>query len=166
MSRFKGVDEQVIRDLRTGWRQIVKDMGGVDATAKVAQTTISQVSIYGNPNGDSLPSLATVLAVEMDLGVGFAHVTEAMARATGHILVPDRALAPGDLAQLMAKVGKETGEVFARYALALSDGTVCAEDRLAIIRELEDVIQASHHAIGNLRQGLQPAPAPREESAA
>lgn len=165
MSRNKGVAEQVIRDIRAGWRALVRDMGGVDATSKVAQTTISQVSIYGNPNGDSLPSLATVLAVEMDLGVGFAHVTEAMARATDHVLVPVKPLSHGELATLLARLGAETGEVFARFAAAQADGRICAEDRAAMIREVEDVVQAGHCLLGHLRQPPQALAAAEERAA-
>jgi hypothetical protein len=164
MIHWKDVPQQVVKDLRSGWRQIVRDMGGVDACAKVAKTTISQVSIYGNPDGDSLPSLATVLAVEMDLGTGHAHFTEAMARATGHILVPVKAVTEGDLDTLLAKLGGETGDVFTRYAMARSDGVVSAEARAALVCELEDVIQAAHCAIGHLRQP--PKAVARSEDAA
>ncbi|MFH5926425.1 phage regulatory CII family protein [Roseomonas xinghualingensis] len=154
MSRFKGVSEQIINDVRAGWRQIVREMGGVDRTSKVCSVAISQVSIYGSLQGDSLPSLATVLAAETDLGK--AHVTEALARATGHILVPIKPLAQGDLSAHLARVGGETGEVFNRYAAALSnDGKVDAEERREIARELQDLIQAATAALGHLQ--VQPA---------
>lgn len=147
--RFKGVSEVVVNAIRGGWKDLVHDMGGVDRAERICGVTKGQISIYGAKHGDSLPSLCTVLAAELD--TGFSHVTEAMAHANGFILVPAKELAEGDLATLMAKVGQEAGEVFARYAAALADGDVCAEDKLGIVRELEDVIQAAHRAIGNLR---------------
>jgi hypothetical protein len=154
MSRFKGVSEQIVNDIRAGWRQLVREMGGVDRTSKVCGVTISQISVYGSLHGDSLPSLATVLAAETDLGQ--AHVTEALARATGHILVPIKPVVDGDLGALLARVGAETGDVFNRYALALAgDGKVGAEERREIACELQDLIQAATAALGHLQ--AQPA---------
>lgn len=158
MGKFKGLPDRVVNDVRGGWRDLVALMGGVDRASRICAVSVSQVSIYGSLHGDSLPSLATVLAAEADVGKPL--VTEALARATRHALVPIEPMAEGELAALLARVGAETGEVFGRYGAALADdGQVNAAEKLAIIRELQDLQRAVHAALGHLHAPpVAPAP--------
>ena len=154
MSKFKGLPEVVVAGLRGGWRDLVQAMGGVDRASRVCTMSISQVSACGSPSGDCMPTLAAIYLAEKDAGRAF--ISEVLAAATGHILVPLEPMAEGELATLLSKVGAETGEVFARYGAALADGDVDAAERLAIVRELQDLNRATLRAIAHLQGG--PAP--------
>jgi hypothetical protein len=162
--RFKGVPEEVVNAIRGGWKDLVHEMGGVDRAEQVCGVSKGQISIYGAKHGDSLPSLCTILAAEIDTGMPL--VSTAMANATRHTLIPMNPLAAGELAALLARVGAETGEVFARYGVALANGgQVDAAERQGIARELQDLLRVTHAALAHVQPGPTPL-APSESSAA
>lgn len=71
--------------VKTGWKLLVDELGGVDATASACGVSRSLVSEYGNRNGKRFAPAHTILAGERVAGT--PHVTSAMARALGYELV-------------------------------------------------------------------------------
>ena len=164
MSKFKGLPDLVVNAMRGSWRDLVQAMGGVDRTSRICSMGISQVSACGSPSGDCMPTLAAIYLAEQDAGEPF--ISTVLASATNHILVPLKPVAEGELAELLSRVGAETGQVFARFAAALADdGAVDAAERQAIARELQELNRAALAALAHLHAG--PAPVgPKQDAAA
>lgn len=136
--------------LKTAWKQLLGDVGGVDATAACTRATRSLASDYGNVNSDRFAPADIVLEAET-IG-GRPHVTMALARAQGYELVPVEAHERSDLARMIARIGKDAAEVFATAGQALADQRLTESEIDALLRELDTLRRDAADGIFALRQ--------------
>jgi hypothetical protein len=149
--------------LKSIFAHLLHRVGGLDAAATCTRVKRAQLGNYGNLNVADIFAPVDVVVTLEDL-VGEPLLTQEMARRAGYAMVPVEPVAEGELAALLAKVGAESGAVFAAYGDALADGRVDAPERARIARELQDLIRAAHAALGILAPG--PTPVPENRNAA
>jgi predicted transcriptional regulator len=144
------------RGLKVLTRELVERAGGLDAAGVCTRVKKSSLSNYANVH---LPETFVPVDVVARLEeiAGEPLVTRELARRARCALVPIEPVTEGELASLLARVGAESGAVFAAYADAVADdGRVDAPERAGIARELSDLVRAATAALGH----LQASPAP------
>lgn len=137
------------RRLKTAWKALVQDLGGVEATAAATRAGRTLASDYGNVASDRYVPVDIILDAEIIAGT--PHVTAALAALQGYALVPRQADPAAQIATLLAAVGRESGEVFASAAVALADGKLTSAEALSLVGELADLERAAATAIASLR---------------
>jgi hypothetical protein len=136
--------------LRTAVRHLVQELGGIDAASTVCRVGRSQISDYQTPHGDKFMPLDVVMQLEASLGQPV--VTTALALAAGCTLLPLNPLAERSaLAALLARIGKDTGELFGTAAQALGHAKPTPAERTMLLAELSDL----HLAVGQTISFLQ-----------
>lgn len=131
--------------LKTGWKRVVLDLGGVEAAAACSRTTRSLASDFGNVNNlDRFVPVDVVLDAE-SLG-GRPLVTEALALLQGYALVPIEARDAGDLAVKLAEIGRDVAALFATASAALSHAAPTPAEHDDLLRELAEVRRAVSQA--------------------
>lgn len=140
------------RALKTAFRDLVLNrIGGVDAADATMGVRVgrSQLGSYLNPHEDAFPRVDVVVALE--IAAGEPVVTSEMARRNGCSLIPLEARGPGDLAQGMAKLGGEVGQVFQAFADGLAnDGRLTTDEIDRMMREHLDVIRQAKQNLATL----------------
>jgi hypothetical protein len=140
------------RALKTLFRAVLQRCGGLDAAASCVRVGRSQLANYTDMHSDQFAPLDVV--AELEAVAGEPLVTAELARRAGCLLVPMVTGGEESLAQYMAQLGRELGEVFAGYAGAMADdGRVDAAEAEGMERELGDLIRVATRALGTLRQG-------------
>jgi hypothetical protein len=82
---------------------------------------------------------------------GTPHITAALARAQGYVLVAiESPRGRGELAVLMAEIGRDFGELFATASLALAHDHLSEQERLDLTRELDNLRRVTGEAISFL----------------
>lgn len=128
--------------VKTGWKLLVDELGGVDATASACGVSRSLVSEYGNRNGERFAPAHTILAGERVAGT--PHVTSAMARALGYELVlVEVPRAQTELAKVAAELGRDVSALFATIAEALQNPDALTTDVADLMREAGDVYRVT-----------------------
>lgn len=141
--------------VKTAWKQVTGDLGGVEATASAVDRTKSLVSEYGTLHSDRFPPADVILDAEALAGE--PRVTAALARAQGYILMPVEPRGAGDLALLLARLGRDVSKLFGNAAEALQDGVLTAAERDGLARDLDEVVRV----VTETRMHLMPAQEPR-----
>ncbi|MDE1907145.1 MAG: hypothetical protein KGH75_11925 [Rhodospirillales bacterium] len=137
--------------IKTAWKMLVHDLGGVDATAAACGISRSLVSNYGNRNSDYYPPAQTIIAAESVASEPL--VTAALARAQGRELVLVEApRGRGELASLFAALSKDVGELFATAAHALTHDKLTPKERADLLRELDDMRRIAGETMVLLQQ--------------
>jgi hypothetical protein len=131
--------------LKTGWKLLVRDLGGVDAVAAATRATRSLASEYGNVHSERFVPVDVVLEAEV-IG-GSPHVTAALARAQGFELLPVVVRLDGTLAKELARIGRDIGDLFTRAANALGGGEISEADRAGMVRDLDDLRRTAAEAL-------------------
>ncbi|MFC0384360.1 phage regulatory CII family protein [Muricoccus vinaceus] len=145
--------------LKSLFQALCQRVGGLDAAAACTRVRRAQLGNYGNLN---MPEIFAPVDVVLELQAITKDpiVTAEMARLQGYALVPVEAVAEGELAALLAKVGAESGAVFQEFAQALgNDGQVDSAERTAIARKLSDLLRVTHAALGYCHPRPAPVPA-------
>lgn len=137
--------------LKTSWKLVVADLGGIEAAAACTRVGKSVIAEYGAITSERFVPIDVVADAEA-IG-GRAHVTAALARAIGCELVPVEARGSGDLAVVLSEIGRDAGRLFATAALALADGAVSPSEREDMIRELDALRRVAGEAQAVLRAG-------------
>lgn len=143
--------------LKTAWKQLVGDIGGVDAVAACTRTTRSLASDFGNVASERFAPIDVVLDAEA-IG-GRPHVTSALARLQGYALLPLVPRDAGDLARALAELSADVGRTFADAVTALAHPALAPEERATLIRDLVEVARVATEA-SCLLQLPSPRPAP------
>lgn len=139
--------------LKTATKLVVADLGGGDAAATCTRVGKSQLSDYGNVSSDKFIPVDVVLDLERVGGV--PHITAALARAQGYLLVPGSTpRARSELAVLMAEIGRDVGELFGTAALALSHGKLTDAERQELLRELDNLHRVVGEVMSLLKRGV------------
>ncbi len=132
------------RALKTGFRDLVLNrVGGVDAAVATVGVRVgrSQLGSWLNPHEDAFPRVDVTVALE--IAAGEPVLTSEMARRSGFSLIPLEPMGEGDLAQGMAKLGAEVGQVFAAFSAALADGRITGDEADRMIREHQDILRVA-----------------------
>jgi hypothetical protein len=145
--------EAAYNTLKTATKMLVRDIGGVDATAACTRAGRSLISDYGNLASDRFMPGDIILDAET-IG-GTPHITAALARIQGYELVPRTTVTDGDLNHKLAGLGREFGALFADVATALADGEITEAERDTLLRGLENVRRVAGEAASAL---LAPTP--------
>ncbi len=142
--------------VKTAFKLLVQQLGGIDAAASCTRVGRSQISEYGLTASDKTVPADVIMDLEAIAGVPM--VTAALARAQGYGLVmiePKRAR--GELAVLLARIGQDAGELFATAASALAHKRPTPAERQALLRELDDLRRTADEAMIFLNAGDEPA---------
>ena len=135
-------DAALVNAVKTATKRVIGDLGGVEAAASCCGMGKSQLSDYGNVN--SAKVIRADVAVALERIGGQPHITAAMAAAQGYALVMTMPMrARSELAQLLARIGRDSGQLFAIAAHALSHKKPSAKERAALLRELSDLRNAA-----------------------
>lgn len=131
--------------LKVAVRLSIHDGGGIDPTAALLRLGRAQLGRFHASDDPALPSLGYVPALEA--AAGHPRITGALAALHGCALVPLAAEpSAGSLAQHLARIGRESGEVFAEAAAALADQHVTAAESVVLVRQLLELEQAARDA--------------------
>ncbi|MBW4089920.1 MAG: hypothetical protein HIU82_02255 [Proteobacteria bacterium] len=127
--------------LKTAWKCLVQDVGGVEAVAACTRVNLTLVSQYGNVYGDRFAPIDVVMDAETVGGTPL--VTAALARAQGYLLVPVAPRGAGDLSVKLAEIGRDVAALFATAASALGRAEPTDAERDALVRELDEVARVA-----------------------
>jgi hypothetical protein len=134
--------------MKTASRALVTLLGGVDAAALVCRYGPSALS-----DGYSLhrtdKTLPLDVVADLERVAGQPLVTAVLARMAGCALVP---MSPGGLpeAQCIAEIGRQSAEVFAAWAAAMTDDALSDADRQGVADRVLALNAACMHAAGAL----------------
>jgi hypothetical protein len=141
----------VYNAIKTAIKLVIADLGGLDAAATCTRVKRSQLGDYGSPGIESFMP-ADVIA-DLETVAGTPHVTAALARAQGFMLLPIEF--SGDhsaLSVLLATMGKDVGELFATAAAVLAHGTPTDAERETLLREFDEIRKVSMESIAFLKK--------------
>lgn len=138
--------------LKGATRLLFRDVGSLEAVAKIAGVGHSQAGRYQHADMPDFITIDKVVALESCEGV-FPHVTQALASVSGHILVARPTFeGEGVWTAHMAATAQRAGALLSDFGLALQgDGTV---DKREAEKLLVDVDQAMG-ALMSLRAALE-----------
>ena len=142
--------------IKTATKRVLADLGGADAAEPCTRVRRSQLFDYGNV---FVPEKFVPADVIMDLEKvgGAPHITAALARAQGYMLVMiETPPHGGALAALLAEIGRDVGELFATATTALTHSELSAAERLDLLRELGDLNRVTGQVISYLSKGSEP----------
>lgn len=123
--------------VKTAWKLLVGLLGGVDAASAAVDRAKSRISEYGTPHTDRFVPVDLVLDAERLAGEPL--VTAALARAQGYALLPVQPRATGELAVVLAELGRDVSKLFGDAALALHHSEPTPAEREALARDLDAV---------------------------
>lgn len=138
------------RPFKTLTRALIERLGGLDAAAATVRLGRSRLADCQHLHTDVV--LPVDVVAKLEAVAGEPLITAELARRAGCVLVPVEPLAEGEDAELMAHIGRETGEAFAAYAEGMRDGRLCPEDRAKVARELGDLHRRVVAMLGRLTE--------------
>lgn len=127
------------RPLKSLFRALVDLVGGTDAAAACCSVGRSQIASYQNMGDDAFARVDVV--ADLELAGGEPLITAEMARRGGYALIPLDTRGEGELAAGMARLGRESAEVFTAFMEANADGRVTIDEIDAQIREHQDLLR-------------------------
>lgn len=137
--------EMSYNGLKSAFRKILDDVGGIDALAGFTRVGRSQLESYSNRFTPKFVPADVLLDAET---IGQTpHVTTAIARAQGYELVRIEARGADRLAIELARIGRDVGDLFANATTLLGGGKVSDAQRLAMIGDLDDLGRAAREAV-------------------
>lgn len=124
-------------------RRAIEAAGGLEACAQVAAVAKSQLQRCTSPQHHDSITIRDAVAIE-SIGhgrPGHPHITLAMARAQGFVLIrlPQGEEDGDGLLMSVVSMTKELGDVAERIADALADGVVSAREAQIALLELGDL---------------------------
>lgn len=140
-----------LNGLKTAFKRVLADLGGVDAAASCSRIGRSQVSDYGNITSDKMPPIDVVL--DFEAITGQPHITAAMAGALGYELMPTDTRPAHELAALLSRISLDNGQLLAQAAHVLASKKITSKQRHAMARELTDMVQAGREVLILLEKG-------------
>ncbi len=128
--------------LKTAIRRLIAECGGVESAARVSRVNKTVLSDYQNPEKPDC-MMPVDVAADLERDCGNSHVSSALARlAGGYFVKPKSGRDIASIAAALPRIGKETGDVFARAAKALADGKINDRERNQIHNDIEEAIAA------------------------
>lgn len=140
--------------LKTAWRVLCDQAGGIDAVAAFTRTTRSLAAAFGSINvADRFAPIDAVL--DLESLTQRPAVTETLARLQGFALVAIEPRGAGDLAAKLAELGRDVSAVFATAATALAHDHLTEPEHEALLRQLAEVGRVVTEAQQLLAVGLE-----------
>lgn len=137
--------------VKTAFKNLISDLGGIDAAASCTRIGRSQIANYGMAGNEQFVPVDVLMDLE-HVG-GFPHVTAALARTQGFVLVPvECSRNQGELSVLLATIGKDVGDLFATGAAVLAHGKPTDVEREVLLREFDEIRRVSSESIAFLKQ--------------
>lgn len=115
--------------------------GGPAALAPRCGLNANTLQLKANPNVEThQPNLKDAVAVMV--GACNYRVLHAMAAAVGHVALPVVQVAEGDVAERLAAIGAEVGDVFREATATIRDDRITANERRRMRKEVGEAIAA------------------------
>lgn len=143
------LDSDGLAALKAASRLLLGDFGKLEVAVMACRLGMSQLHACASAN-DPERTLPIDVVAQLERAAGTHPVTAALALLQGCIVVPIAATGGGDLGALLAKLGREVGDVFSASAAALADGRVSEAERATLARELAELIAAGQQALAVL----------------
>lgn len=129
--------------LKAAFRRLVEACGGQESAILIPGMPIQRhqaISEYGKVDHAGHARIDVIALMEADCGRPI--VTEHLARATNHVLVPLPAVVASrsPLGKVTGAAMKETSEVFARLGQFLDDGVLSSAEGRALDREIDQAV--------------------------
>lgn len=137
--------------LKTAARVLIQRLGGIDAAATCTRVGRSNLAEYGSLHHPDRHMPVDVVA-DLEMIAGEPLVTAALARAAGFTLVPLALPSGGDAVLHLQRVAGQSGTVLSSAVAALSDGTIDADEREALLAQLDDLRAAVGAAMAALAE--------------
>lgn len=143
MSKARQLPDRDYQALKAATRQLVTAAGGAVAAAAVTRGDHQSISRYGSAHPDNVERFMPIdVLADLESECEQPVLTAALARLSGHLLVPVPAAARSGslLGKAMARALKETSEVFVTLAEAHADGQICAGEAARVSKEINDAL--------------------------
>lgn len=129
--------------LKAAFRRLVEACGGQESAILIPGMPIQRhqaLSEYGKIDHPGQARIDVIALMEADCGKPL--VTELLARATHHVLVPLPAVvgSHNPLGRVTGAAMKETSEVFAKLGQFLDDGKLSATEGRKLDKEIDDAV--------------------------
>jgi hypothetical protein len=130
--------EEERRALKTGFRVLVQQAGGLEAAAAATRVNKTHLAAsYDQEAKDRFPALDVVADLERAAGVPV--LTRLMAGMHRMALVHVEPIS-GCAISAIALVGEKASEFFAAFAHAMGDGVITESERPKLLQEMLDVV--------------------------
>jgi hypothetical protein len=129
--------------LKAAFRRLVEACGGQESVILIPGMPLKRhqaLSEYGNIDEPGQARIDVIALMEADCGKPL--VTELLARATHHVLVPLPAVvgSHNPLGRVTGAAMKETSEVFAKLGKFLDDGKLSAAEGRQLDKEIDQAV--------------------------
>ena len=141
--------------LKTAFKLLIGDVGGLDAGAACTRVARSQLGDYGNRAMDKFPPADVIL--DLERCAQEPRVTATLARLQGYCLMPVQLGANGTVGQTMEQVAGRSGTLLMTTVRALADGVVTDDENEELDQGLDELIRVAMAARGVLRGMRNPA---------
>ena len=120
-------------------RSLIRESAGIDAVAEETKISRSLIGNYNNRFHESMSPIDLILNLERDIESPI--VTRRLARKQGYVLISTHAEEDAICAAiLLARLGKETSDVFAEIGGAIEDGEMTQEEAPKCLNEVQDML--------------------------
>ena len=140
-----------VNALKTAFKRVLFDVGGLLASAASTRVGPSQLSDYGNISCDKIVPVDVVL--DLELISGQPHITSALAQLQGYDLVARELMPAHELIACLQRISEDNGQLFAQALHAVGGAALTATERASMIASAVDVQRASSELIAILSQG-------------
>jgi hypothetical protein len=130
--------------LKTAFKRVLDDLGGIEAAASCTRVGKSQLSDYGNIACDKMVPVDVVL--DLELVSGQPHVTAALAATQGFELLPVDKRPTHELLASLARIADDNGRLFGDVARMIG-GMPTEHHRSLLRRHLTNVVAAAREAL-------------------
>jgi hypothetical protein len=131
----------VYNSAKSAWKALVQTIGGIDAVAACTRANRAMASEYGSPHSQRFVPVDVLLDAEAVAEMPL--VTAALARAQGYELV---VVVPRDCTELavdLARIGRDTSDLFGRAVGVLAGEKLDAATAQAMLADLDDLIDVA-----------------------
>lgn len=143
MSRARQLPDRDYQALKAATRQLINAAGGMEAAAAISRGNHQTMSRYGSAHLDNVDRYIPIdVLADLESECGQPVLTAALARMSGHLLVPEPSVVHSGsaLGVITARALKETSEVFVALAEGLGDGKICVDDARKISKEIDEAL--------------------------
>lgn len=134
--------EAAYQALKAATRALIAQCGGLDAAAVQFGRGRSRIHGYGDRNAADRWAPLDLIA-DLESYVGAPLITQALAAASNHTLVPLPQVAPCAADPIaLGRLARETGDVLSKLGSALADGRISRAEGTDIAREIDDAVGA------------------------
>lgn len=141
--------------LKEAAAQLVVLCGGQTRAAELCRVSRSQVARYTDDSDDAIAvHMPADVIICLEEHANDPVVSRYLASRTGHALLPlDPAITPNTYPALLARIGKETGQMFGEASAAMRDGRLAPKERGRVRREAIELMTAIAALVADIDHG-------------